>query len=184
MLTLVKEDGTGLANANSYAATADGDAYHDGHLYATAWTCATAANQAAALVMASRIIDATFRFNGFKRITTQALQWPRRLCPDIDSDSVVTLGTSLTRGCFLAEDAVPAAVLQATCELAREFLVADRTAAAAGEGLKILRLEGAMRLDFDPKTTPPIVPRLVQLMLSKLGDYIGRTTGTIRLVRV
>ena len=37
-LTLIKEDGTGKADANSYASVADGDAYHDGHLYATAWT--------------------------------------------------------------------------------------------------------------------------------------------------
>ena len=33
-LTLVKETGAGLSNANSYANAADGDAYHDGHLYA------------------------------------------------------------------------------------------------------------------------------------------------------
>ena len=37
-LTLIKEDGTGKADANAYANVADGDAYHDGHLYATAWT--------------------------------------------------------------------------------------------------------------------------------------------------
>ena len=29
------------ADANSYASATDGDAYHDGHLYATAWTAAT-----------------------------------------------------------------------------------------------------------------------------------------------
>ena len=37
-LTLIKEDGTGRADANSYASVADGNAYHDGHLYASAWT--------------------------------------------------------------------------------------------------------------------------------------------------
>ena len=37
-LTLIKEDGSGLANANSYASAADGDAYHDGHFYASTWT--------------------------------------------------------------------------------------------------------------------------------------------------
>ena len=36
-LTLIKETGAGLANANSYANVADGDAYHEGHLYASAW---------------------------------------------------------------------------------------------------------------------------------------------------
>ena len=33
-LTLIKETGEGLDDANSYADLADGDAYHAGHLYA------------------------------------------------------------------------------------------------------------------------------------------------------
>jgi len=183
MLTLVKETGAGLANANSYAAVTDGDAYHEGHLYATAWTGVTAAQKAAALVMATRIIDATFQFNGFKTNASQALQWPRRLCPDMDSDGASGVGLVFSRGTFLPETTIPAAVLQATCELARELLVVDRTAAAPGEGLGLLRLEGALQLKFDAKNTPPIVPRLVQIMLGKLGEYIGRTTGAVRLVR-
>ena len=39
-------------DANSYASVADSDAYHEGHLYATAWTGATTDNKAASLVMA------------------------------------------------------------------------------------------------------------------------------------
>lgn len=31
-LTLVKEDGSGKVDANSYADLADANAYHDGHL--------------------------------------------------------------------------------------------------------------------------------------------------------
>jgi hypothetical protein len=63
-LTLVKEDGTGKPDANSYADVADGDSYHDGHLYASAWTGATADKKAAGLVMATRLIDSQFQFNG------------------------------------------------------------------------------------------------------------------------
>ena len=76
-LTLIKETGAGLANANSYADVADGNAYHDGHLYATAWTAATDAQKAAALVMSSRLIDAEFQFNGTRTVDAQSLQWPR-----------------------------------------------------------------------------------------------------------
>ena len=76
-LTLIKEDGTGKADANSYASVADGDAYHDGHLYATAWTGATADQKAVALVMASRLIDSEYQFNGTRTQSWQALQWPR-----------------------------------------------------------------------------------------------------------
>ena len=61
-LTLIKEDGTGKVDANSYATAADGDAYHDGHLYATAWTGATLANKEKALVMATRLIDGEYQF--------------------------------------------------------------------------------------------------------------------------
>ena len=31
-LTITKEDGSGKADANSYASVADCDAYHEGHL--------------------------------------------------------------------------------------------------------------------------------------------------------
>ena len=44
-LTLVKEDGSGKADANSYADVADGDAYFEGHLYGSAWTAATAGQE-------------------------------------------------------------------------------------------------------------------------------------------
>jgi hypothetical protein len=54
-LTLIKEDGTGKVDANSYADVTDGDAYHDGHLYASAWTAAATANKEKALVMATRL---------------------------------------------------------------------------------------------------------------------------------
>ena len=93
-ITLVKEDGTGLANANAYASAADGDAYHAGHLYATAWTGATDDQKAAALVMATRLIDGQYQFNGLRSQSGQALQWPRVNCPDPDKAPIPVL-TSL-----------------------------------------------------------------------------------------
>src|SRR6478735_369066 len=123
-LTLIKEDGTGKVDANSYANAADGDSYYDGHLYATAWTAATLANKEKALVFATRLIDAEYQFAGWKTSEEQALQWPRASCLDPD-------GTA-----DLPSDAVPSALVKATCELARELLIVDRTAAPAGEGLR------------------------------------------------
>ena len=183
-LVLVKEDGSGLSNANSYASAADGDAYHDGHLYASAWTAATTGSKEAALVMATRVIDAMFRFNGFKRVTGQALQWPRRECRDPDSDSGIVPWLMFVWGSFLDETKVPAAVLQATCELGRELLKTDLTAAPSGQGFAKLRVEGALELDFDPNDRPAPVTPLVQAMLGKLGDYVGQRSGMVPLVRV
>src|SRR5678816_1654927 len=87
-LTLIKEDGSGLANANAYADVAEGDAYHEGHLYATDWTAASGATKAAALVMATRLIDAYYQFRGFKAHDAQALQWPREFARDDDALSL------------------------------------------------------------------------------------------------
>jgi hypothetical protein len=183
-LVLAREDGSGRSDANSYADAADGDAYHEGHLYASAWTAATTANKQAALVMATRLIDGLFRFNGFKRTTTQALQWPRRVCRDPDADGGVMPSLLLIRGPFLDETKVPAVVVQATCELARGLLEADRTEDPVGEGLKTFRLEGAVAVEFLAADRRPVVPTLVQGMLARFGQYLGDGGEVVKLERV
>jgi len=43
---------------------------------------------------------------------------------------------------YVEYDKVPKAVVQATCEMARELLIVDRTAAPVGEGLKFYNNAG------------------------------------------
>jgi len=181
-LTLIKETGAGLANANSYADLVDGNAYHDGHLYATAWTAATDAQKSAALVMASRLIDAEFQFNGTRTVDAQFLQWPRYRCVDPDRDPSIRLGWLMIAENWVPENTVPKAVIQATCELARELLIADRTAAPAGEGLKYYNNAG-VQTGYDKTDTRPIIPAVVQTMLSKYGLQISAKSGAVRLLR-
>ena len=169
-LTLIKEDGTGKVDANSYASAADGDAYHDGHLYATAWTAATLANKEKALVMATRLIDGQVQFAGWKVTDAQALQWPRVSCRNPDSED------------DLPPDVVPGAVRDATCELARELLIADRTAAPAGEGLKYENT-GTTQKGYDKSDTRPIISPVTQALLSKFGLLLNRKGGAVRLIR-
>ncbi len=182
-LTLIKEDGTGKPDANSYAAVADGDAYHDGHLYAATWTAATNATKETALVMASRLIDGLFQFNGFKRLSTQSLQWPRRECRDPDNSNGVVPGLLLARGPFLDETKVPQIVVNATCELARALLVEDRTDNPEGEGLRSMNVVGSLGLVFEPGDRQPVIPSVVQAWLGRFGEYMERSKGTARLVR-
>ena len=170
MLTLVKEDGTGRSDANAYANAADGDAYHEGHLYATAWTGALLASKEAALVMATRLIDGQFQFDGVRVNEAQALQWPREDCRDPDGAD------------FLASDAVPKAVMNATCEMARELLVADRTAAPAGEGLKYQNV-GTTQTGYDKSDTRPVISHVAQALLAKYGSLLKSKSGAVRLVR-
>jgi hypothetical protein len=141
-LTLIKENGTGLANANAYATAADGDAYHEGHLYATAWTLASTGNKEAALVMATRLIDAYMDFGGKKTTSGQALQWPRSGCVNPDEPRTRSSLVGWGRSGTFDSGAVPAVVLAATCEMARELLISDRTRPPLGEGLKSTRTAG------------------------------------------
>jgi len=175
-LTITKEDGTGQTDANSYADVADGDAYHAGHLYATAWTGATADNKAAALVMAARLIDAEFQFNGVKASDAQALQWPRSDCRDPDA-----VATSSSAG-VVASNVVPKGVTDATCELARELLLLDRPSAPPGEGIASDWTSTAGK-KYSKTDIRPILPRLVQSLLSKYGASVSRSSSVVRLVR-
>ena len=200
-LTLIKEDGSGLVDANSYANVADGDAYHDGHLYKSAWSLVDNDKRATALVMATRLIDAEYQFGGVRATIAQALQWPRSDCRDPDGGTagfgddnaarVAARGVNADGGDLIlllnAEWTIPStlmpkAVVEATCELARELLIADRTAAPAGEGLKYQNV-GTTQTGYDKSDTRPVIPALVQAMLAKYGTLLNAKSGTVRLVR-
>jgi hypothetical protein len=181
-LTLIKEDGTGNADANSYASVADADAFHEGHLYASAWMAATAEKKAAGLVMATRLIDAEYQFGGVKTTDSQALLWPRYRCVDPDRDPAIRVGRLMIWENWVPENLVPKNVVAATCELARELLIADRTAAPAGEGLKYYNDSGK-QTGYDKTDTRQVIPPLVQALLARYGTLIRSKSGAVQLIR-
>ena len=194
-LVLIKEDGTGKADANSYADVADADAYFEGHLYASAWTAATEENKTKALVFATRLIDAQMQFNGTRASDAQALQWPRRECPDPDAAGSVTTLIWWRLDSNVASDVVPAGVVNATCEMARELLILDRTAAPTGEGIQSERTSqynstsagassSSSSKTYSKADTRPILSHVAQSMLVKFGTVISGSAGAVRLVRV
>jgi hypothetical protein len=77
---------------------------------------------------------------------------------------------------------VPKAVVEATCELARELLVADRTATPSGEGLKYYNDAGT-QTGYDKEDRRPVIPALVQALLAKYGSLINSKSGAVQLVR-
>src|SRR5512135_1741524 len=193
-LTLIKEDGTGRTDANSYAAVAEADSYFEAHLYASAWTAATAATKAAALVMATRLVDSQYQFHGYRAHDTQALQWPRERCPDPDRNLVTSAPLSPVLTNFVPSTLVPKPVCWAVCEMARELLIADRTAAPPGEGISSTQTSTASHdsaggsssqssTTYSKEDTRPIVSRVAQAMLAKYGALIQGGSGSVRLVR-
>ena len=200
-LTLIQEDGTGKVDANAYASVAEGDAYHDGHLYKADWGLADVDKKATALVMATRVIDAEYQFGGIRATLSQALQWPRSDCRDPDGGMAsfgdanaarvaargIVPGVGDTIRLINAEwvipgNVVPKALVEATCELARELLIVNRTAAPEGEGLKYDNA-GSVQKGYDKADKRPVIPALVQAMLAKYGTLLNAKSGAVNLVR-
>jgi hypothetical protein len=77
-MAFVVEDGTGLANATSYLAVADADAYHV-DMGNASWALASNANKQSALIRATKSLDAMYngQWKGLLYSSTQALAWPR-----------------------------------------------------------------------------------------------------------
>lgn len=102
-MALVVEDGSGLADANAYAALATVNAYHTARANA-AWTGTDAAKEAA-IIRATELLDASFAWRGEIATEAQALRFPRSGLTDRD-------------GREIAADALPTQIQKACCELA------------------------------------------------------------------
>lgn len=71
---------------------------------------------------------------------------------------------------------MPTAVVKATCELAKELLLVDRTAAPPGQGILEQHNADYSATVYSKKDTRQIIPDLVQAMLARLGDLIRKGT--------
>ena len=162
-MSLIVEDGTGRADAESYASVSVADAYHTARGN-TAWAAlATTALKEAALRKATDYLGQTYglRWKGYRMTTTQALDWPRELVcrPGFYGEA------------YYASDAVPTILAQATCELALR--------ASAGDllddgGQEVIREKvGAIETEYQPASrfgpTYPAVDRLLAPLVSAHG---------------
>lgn len=166
-MTFTVEDGTGLADANSYGSVDECDAYYEHHLYANIWE-ADPTKQEAALVTATRLIDAATRWRGARLTPTQALDWPR-------------LGCVLDDQWEVPADEVPQKVKWATFEFCRFLLVKDRETLTEEPAIKRERVDvlekeyqdGADRLSIIPFTVREILGPYVISVSSSEGSISG-----------
>jgi hypothetical protein len=92
----------------------------------------------------------------------------------------------LRRSNLVESNVVPNAVVDATCEMARELLIADRTAAPAGEGIAWVTTGAGVTFSstrYSKGDTPPTISHVAQAMLVKYGTLM-QGSGAARLVRV
>lgn len=110
---LIVEDGTGIDDANSYAALATITAYVNLRQDAVLsnWTIANESNQVAAAIIATQYLDlrwcyeSTITNPGTDILLPQALQWPRLFAVD-------------SRGVTVEEDEVPTYIIDGLAEYA------------------------------------------------------------------
>ncbi len=177
-MSLIVEDGTAKADANTYVDSAGTFAsdYAAGHLYATSWTAASSENKEKAVRMATRVLDASVEWNGRPVTGSQALQWPRT-------------GVSVN-GWAVASNAIPTPLKAATMELAIALLTRDRTSDTAGsaETKKIGLGDGALEIEFTEGSDPaaaklPILPDMVFRLVKDYGARVGASSGMTRVRR-
>jgi hypothetical protein len=106
--TFEVEDGTGKSDANAYISTAWADQYwedHDDSNFTTVWTAMS--DPEMAIRMATQYLDSIYkeRWKGKKKLSTQALSWPRSYVADRNDYT-------------LPNDELPVALMAACAELA------------------------------------------------------------------
>lgn len=188
-ITVTKEDGTGLAGANSYVAVADADAYHAQNFHtATKWAALTADQKAMAVITATRILDQQWQWNGFKmQPGVQALQWPRGQCPDPDSAGYTSasypLSMSRSLEAYMPDNEVPDFLARAVNEMAAAVSSQNFESAPSGEGLTDFTLEGVMSVSFNLATKPGFFPAWISAECAKYGHPLSGSSRQLKLVR-
>ncbi len=167
MVVLVVEDGTGKSDANSYTTAAEGDIYHEKHLFSDDWDNATLVRKEEALMMSTRLIDENIEWQGARIKKDQALSWPRANVPDRD-------------GFIFNNTEIPTELKDAIAEFARWLLMEDRTAEDDAKGFKKLKA-GSLAMEVDRFDRASILPNVVVRMLVPLGN--PRSKSKLKLIR-
>lgn len=145
------------SNANAYVAASVADQYHlDRPQYDTVWEDATVDEKAAAILWATKLLDANFIWNGNPTTSTQVLGWPRSGLLDYNDWS------------YLNETTIPDRIQWATAELAKQLLSTDRAADSDIETQGITSIKaGSIQLKFkdsvSAKPIPDVVAKLIPL---------------------
>ena len=154
--TFVVEDGTVVANANSYVTVAEADDYLIANPHAwSSWSVLTNTTKQYYLAFATRYIDARAEFEGEKADPDSALRFPRTGCFTADEVEIPA-------------DEIPVGLRHATIEMARYLIDNDRTVERGQDGLKELQVD-VVKLVFDENYRLAGVPSLIGYLLKGFG---------------
>lgn len=175
-MSIVLEDGTGVAGANAYVTVAECDAYHEARGNSDWTEVSTSPDQgkSAAIVRATAALDATYggRFPGYRLLArAQGLEWPREGAYDREYNTV-------------ASDEVPQEIKDACCEMAlRELIEAGSMMPDLERGGNIRAMTaGSVSIEYGSNATATTTFQLIagilnRLMLTASGPFARAVRG-------
>jgi hypothetical protein len=172
-MSLVVENGSGLASAESYISVDDADTYHSNRGN-TDWAALTTAEKERLLRIATDYMVAVYRlrWDGYRYVNTQALDWPRIYVPIRDICSVNAFPQ------YVDFDIVPTQVKNACAELAlkanSETLLEDQSQVTIREKV------GPIEVEYDKFS--PQFKRYLQIDNS-LSIYFASSANQVKLMR-
>lgn len=177
MVTLVVEDGTIVAGANSYASVATADLYA-GNIGNAAWLTLDPTDQKAQYLIQTQIYMAQafrMRWKGWKVSNIQVLDWPRIFVDVPDSSSGYG---NYPR--YYAPTDMPQQIKDAQCILAAKISASGSLAPDLGRVTTSEQI-GSLKVTYDENSTPFTIYRDVEMLLgpmfvgSSLNVGIGRS---------
>ena len=143
----------GSPTADSYATLAEGDAYFAAGLYPEVWTAASDDNQERSLKMATRLLDAYFKWLGVRTFSDQALGFPRE---GLFRDSTVAVDSTT----------IPVEIRNATIEYAKWLLETNPNTEnqTVAQGITEIKVS-TIQLKFKESVETRFVPDFVKLLI-------------------
>lgn len=174
-MALIVEDGTQVANANTYASLAYASTYFSSIGKADDW--GNLADQTAVLIRAQQYMYRVYHnsWAGYRVANSQALDWPRVWVPILD-----VAGGFGPYPNYIAVTTIPDQVKQAQCELALRFgvngdLITDLPQQVLSEQV------GSVKVTYDPSSPGFTIYREINLILSAL--LANSNSANTRLIR-
>lgn len=165
-MTLIVETGAGLSDAESYCSVAFADQYH-GDRGNTSWF--SGCDREAALRKATDFMMQRYgqKWLGYRRYSTQALDWPR-------------VSIVVDKYIVVEPDIVPLDIQKVCAELAYRSLTSSLDADLS-QGVTRTKV-GPIEVEYDRNSSQKVIYGSVENTLSKYLTSTGATTA--RLVRV
>jgi hypothetical protein len=185
MVTLIVETGTGdNPDANCYTTLEAAVAYMDAQLYTDEWDAEDADTRTQALIMATRVIDTSCIFKGYRKTTVQPLEWPRIRARNVDFYGWQAFPRVGIPWIYYDENSIPKLLADATALNAQELIKKNRTVDPPTKGVSSFELPGPLRFVFDKSDRPVPLSDTVKQTLQKLVKGFRGTSGMRHVVRV